>query len=180
MALTLPWGEPLTVEDLEGAPDDGHRYELVDGVLVVTPAPGFAHQRGVINLVVALEKVVPADLVVLVAPFDWVVGPRTLFQPDLLVARRADVGPARLEHAPLLAVEVLSPSTRLIDSGLKRAAFARAGVASYWLVDPDRPGLTALRLEGDTYAVEADVTGDEAFVADAPFAVTVVPSALLR
>ena len=169
---------PLGVEDLEGMPDDGRRHELVEGVLVVTPAPGAAHQDCVLNLAVLLRETLPPDLKVMLSPFDWVAGADTVFQPDLLVARRADVGPQRLEHAPVLVVEVLSRSTRLVDLGLKRAAYAEAGVPAYWVVDPDEPGLTAFRLAGTAYEVEASVTGDEPFEAGAPCPVTVVPAQL--
>jgi Uma2 family endonuclease len=62
---TLPWGRPLTRDDLEALPDDGHRYELLDGALLVTPAPGFRHQRTVVRLSAALMAVVPAGLEVL-------------------------------------------------------------------------------------------------------------------
>jgi len=140
--MALPWGAPLTVDDLRRIPDDGHRYELVDGVLLVTPAPGTAHQTCVAMLVVAFVAAAPATQLVLPAPYDWVVDPHTSFQPDVLVAHRVDVGEERLERAPLLVVEIHSPSTRLADLTLKRAAYEAAGVPAYWLVDPAEPSLT--------------------------------------
>ena len=176
----LPWGVALTVDDLERLPDDGHRYELVDGTLIVTPAPATAHQRCVVRLVVLLAAAAGPDLEVLVAPYDWVVGPATLFQPDVLVARRADLGPKRLERPPVLAVEVLSPSTRRVDVATKRLAYADAGVPHYWLVDPDGPSLTALRLGGGSYVEEASVAGAEGWTAGSPVPVTVVPAALVE
>lgn len=179
MALQLPWGAALTYDDLQNIPEDGHRYELLDGTLLVTPAPNRAHQRCVLQLVVLLHAAAPAELEVIVAPFDWLIGPRTSFEPDVLVARRADVGERNLPHPPVLAVEVLSPSTRRIDLVLKRDAYAAAGVASYWIVDPDEPSLTALRLEAGAYVEEAVVSGTGSLVASAPFPVTVVPARLL-
>jgi Uma2 family endonuclease len=119
------------------------------------------------------------ELEVFIAPYDWVVGPMTLFQPDLLVARRDQVGPKRLEHAPLLVVEVMSPSTRRFDLALKRMAYAEAGVAGYWLVDPDVPSLMVLDLEGGQYTEVTTVTGDVAYNAEWPFEATIVPSALV-
>lgn len=179
MALALGWGAPLTIEDLEKAPDDGHRYELVDGVLLVTPAPGTDHQTCVAALVVLLAGAAGPDLRVLPAPYDWVVSASTLLQPDVLVARRSDLGPRRLERVPLLVVEVSSASTRSLDRGTKRLAYEEAGVGAYWLVDPDGPGLTALRLEGGRFVEEAEVSGDEAFEASWPVPVRVVPAELL-
>ena len=103
----------------------------------------------------------------------------TVLEPDVLVARTADLTPARLEGPPLLAVEVLSPSTRRIDLGTKRLAYEAAGVPAYWLVDPEVPSLTVLELDAGRYVERATVTGEEAFEATFPFAVTVVPARLL-
>jgi Uma2 family endonuclease len=180
MALALQWGAPLTYADLEGMPDDGHRYELVDGVLVVTPAPGKLHQRCVVRLTALLLAAAGTGHEVLAAPFDYLVGPATLLQPDVLVARREDVGEARLERSPLLVVEVLSPSTRLTDLGTKRLAYEAAGVPTYWLVDPVSPSLTVLRLHEGRYAEEAEVVTDERYETSQPVEVTVAPSDLVR
>ena len=179
MALQLPWGQALTYDDLQNIPDDGHRYELLDGTLLVTPSPNTAHQRCVRNLVVVLHGAVPSDLEVFAAPFDWVVGPRTSFEPDVLVARRADVGARNLPRPPVLAVEVLSPSTRRIDLVLKRDAYAAAAVPAYWIVDPDVPSVTFLRLEDGAYVEDGAASGPDAFAASSPFPVTVVPARLL-
>ncbi|MGH9189151.1 MAG: Uma2 family endonuclease [Acidimicrobiales bacterium] len=181
MALTLGWGAPLTIDDLEKVPDDGHRYEILDGMLLVTPAPNTSHQTCVLVLGSVLLAAAGPGYTVLPAPYDWVIGPGTSFQPDIVVARTADVGPLRLERTPLLVVEVLSPSTRLVDLNLKRAAYEAAGVPAYWLVDPVGPSLTVLRLdEGARYIEEASVAGTDAHHASHPFPVTVVPAALLR
>lgn len=178
MALAVGSDEAFSLDDVWGMSDDGRRRELVDGTLIVTPAPSFAHQNALALLVGALFPVVPPELVLLFAPFDWVAGPRSLFQPDVLVAWRSEMGEARLEHPPVLAAEVLSPSTRHLDLGLKRAAYEAAGVQHYWIVDPLAPSLLALRLADGRYEEIASVTGDEPFEATEPFAVTVVPSAL--
>jgi len=159
-------------------PDDGHRYELVDGSLLVTPAPNLRHQECVLTLVVLLHRARLPGHAVVVAPFDYRVSPGTQLQPDILVALRRHIGPARLERPALLVVEVLSPSTRLHDLGTKRLAYEAAGVAAYWIVDPDEPGLTVLHLEGGRYVEAARVSGDQAYAATEPFPVTVVPANL--
>ena len=87
---TTSHGKPLTRADLDAMPDDGHRYELIDGALLVTPAPAWGHQRVVINLIVLLRLACPAELEVLTAPFDVALADDTVMQPDVLVARRAD------------------------------------------------------------------------------------------
>ncbi len=183
MALALPLGEPLTVDDVWALPDDGHRHELIEGALIVTPAPGAAHQTCAAWIWSLLVHAADAEHLVLMAPFDWVAGPQTLLQPDVLVAPRADVaatGDKRVERPPLLVVEVTSPSTAMVDRGTKRLAFQAAGVPTYWLVDPDEPSLTVLRLRDGAYVEEAVVRGDEEYVTGDPFPVTVVPSALRK
>lgn len=180
MALQLPWGQALSSDDLAHLPDDGHRYELLEGTLLVTPAPNSPHQSCVLNLGALLNAAAPPNLKTVIAPFDWRVGPSTTFQPDILVACRVDVGVPRLERPPLLAIEVLSRSTRSIDLVLKRDAYATAGVRWYWIVDPDRPSVTVLRLEGDRFVEVAVAKGGEALAIEEPFPVTVVPADLLQ
>lgn len=107
-------GRPFTVRDLEAMPDDGHRYELIDGVLIVTPAPGWAHQEGVGELFVQLRVACPRELRVVVAPFAVQPDEHNEVQPDVLVTRFDDLTPRNLPVAPLLAVEFLSPSTRAV------------------------------------------------------------------
>jgi len=176
---TLPRGRALTVADLAAMPDDGHRYELIDGTLVVTPAPSLRHQRisGVLGTL--LQSSAPRGLWVLAAPFDVVLADDTGVQPDLLVAPRDAFTDKNLPRAPLLVVEILSPSSRLFDLKVKKAAYERAGVVSYWVVDPDELRLIAWELQDGRYVEVADVAGDEEWTAAAPYDVTVVPGRLL-
>lgn len=175
----LPYGRPLTRSDLDGMPDDGHRYELLDGVLIVSPSPRALHQRVVANLLVLLREAAPVGMEVFTAPLDVVLADDTVLQPDVLVTPRVDLRMHALPPLPLLAVEVLSPSTRAIDLLLKRSRLERAGVLSYWVVDPDVPQLRAWDLQGQEYVEVGDVSGGEPFVARAPYAVTIVPNALI-
>ncbi len=173
-------GAPFTEDDLLETPDDGRRYELIDGMLVVSPSPILDHQRCITGLVLLLHHACVAGLEVVVGPFDIRFSSTTVLIPDLLVARKADLTPARLEVAPILVVEVRSPSTRRFDEGTKRLVYEAAGVAAYWLVDPVEPRLTVLHLEDGHYVEHASVAGDEAYEATLPFPVTVVPSQLLN
>src|SRR5687767_7526505 len=92
-----PWASPepggWTTEDLDQLPDDGLRYELYDGVLLVSPAPILLHQRVVVRLVTLLDPICPPDLEVFVAPTDYRPTARRSFQPDVLIARCDDRGP---------------------------------------------------------------------------------------
>jgi len=179
-ATWLPRGRPLSYADLEHAPEDGHRYELLDGVLIVSPAPGRLHQRAVLRLAVALSAGCPANLEVLVAPFDVVLAADTALEPDVLVARRSDLTDRNLPAAPLLAVEVLSPSTRRIDLLVKRSRYEAAGVPSYWVVDPVAPGITVLELQDGRYETAGEIRGRETYEAARPFLVQLTPTALVE
>jgi Uma2 family endonuclease len=172
---------PFTVTDLEGMPDDGRRYELIDGELLVSPAPGWPHQEAAYTLYMILRSACPADLRVIGAPF--AVRPDTFneVQPDVLVARYADLTLQGLPRAPLLAVEVISPTSRLRDASLKKAFYARLGAASFWLVDPspDKPSLTVFELASGEYREVAHAVGDEPWTAARPFAVRLIPAELV-
>ncbi len=175
---TLPRGRAYTRADLVAIPDDGHRYELVDGSLVVTPSPSLRHQDALLNLAVVLRSRCPGNLRVVVAPFDVALAADTVLQPDLLVARRSDLTDRDLPTAPVLAVEVLSPSTRRIDLTLKRARFEAAGCPAYWVVDPEEPSITVWELVEGEYVDRAHAVGDETVALDQPFRVRLTPSAL--
>ena len=179
IVTTLPIGRAFTRRDLESMPDDGRRYELIDGTLVVTPAPSTRHQRAVGQLHLTLAHACPPELDVLFAPLDVALGDDTVMQPDLLVARRSDFTERDLPTAPLLAVEVLSPSTRLVDLTLKRSRIETAGCQSYWVMDPDEPSLTAWELRDGRYVELAHVVATEEFVADNPYAVAFSPAQLV-
>jgi len=131
-----------TADLVRALPDDGRRYEVVHGELLVTPAPRHVHQRTVTRLVTALSRYLEAQPVgeALVSPADISWGQETLVQPDVFVvpldqARTLDW---RQMQTLLLAVEVLSPSTARADRFTKRRLYQERGVPAYWIVDPDR------------------------------------------
>jgi len=168
-----------TVEDLRALPDDGLQYELADGVLLVSPAPRPAHQRAIGRLLIELSASCPPELEVFVAPLDFQPTARRSLQPDLLVVRKEDVGELAIERPLLLAVEVLSPSTRAKDLLVKRALYEDSGVAAMWVVDLEEPSITGWALREGHWGDELRASGDEEFRSDAPFPVVVCPAALL-
>ena len=176
---TLPQSRPLTRADLETMPDDGHRYELIDGTLIVTPAPSYAHQRACASLVRLLIEP-PPGLELLFAPFDVPLAEDTVLQPDVIVVLRQEDIRNVADPELVLAVEVFSPSTRLIDLNLKKARLEQAGIPSYWVVDPLEPMLIAWELREETYLEVARIHGDETWTATQPFEVTVCPADLVR
>jgi Uma2 family endonuclease len=175
----MPRDHEWTVADLAQTPDDGLRYELVDGVLLVSPAPSNRHQIVVGELHLLLREACPPDSRVMLAPTDYQPTDRRSLQPDLLVARRADVGDDPISAPLLLAVEVLSPSTRSVDLLLKHGVYAESGVASYCVVDPSVPSVRAWRLVDSTYVEVGAAEGEQALELGEPFAVRIVPQDLL-
>lgn len=177
---TLRAAAPYTRADLDAMPDDGRRHELIDGILVVTPAPSVRHQEVLASLHLVLARACPPALGLFFAPLDVAIADDTVMQPDLLVARRNDFTSRDLPVAPMLAVEILSPSTRRFDLMTKRSRYEEAGTASYWVVDPDELTLTAWDLVDGTYVETAHVTGDQEYAATSPFPVAVAPARLRR
>lgn len=176
---TIHPGE-FTVDDIDATPDDGMRYELVDGTLFVTPVPYPLHQHAVGELLYRLYPGCPDHLQLFVGPLEFRPTQKRSLQPDLLVVRREDVGPRYIQRPPQLLVEVLSDVTRSKDLVLKRALYAEAGVPVYWVFDPDVPQLTVLRLDGDKYVEQAVVSGSAAYEADLPYPVRIVPDEIIR
>lgn len=135
MPATIPY---YTVADLERFPRDGNRYELLDGVLLVTPAPSFAHETVVARIAFMLASAVQAPGHALVLTRGAVsLLPRTQLEPDILVVPQRFPLDAKwheiTEH--WLAVEVFSRSSRIYDSEFKRDAYLRLGVRAVWLID---------------------------------------------
>jgi Uma2 family endonuclease len=170
-------GHPFTVAELDRMPDDGRRYELLDGVLVVSPRPTTIHQVVAGRLYSVLSGACPEELCVVPEPAVEL-GPQTEFDPDLVVVRLGQVGGAKFTEAPLLVVEIRSPSTALVDLNRKKAAYERFGVPSYWIVNPEpsQPELSIFELRDGRYALVAE--SPEPLVADRPFTVSIVPALL--
>ena len=168
-----------TVDDLDGLPDDGLRYELLDGILLVSPAPSKRHQRAVKLVFMALESACPAGFEVFFAPLDWRPDPRTSLEPDVLVVTGRDLHQS-VADSMILAVEVSSPSSRRKDAVYKFSKYQDEGVPSYWIVDPDTPSITAYEWRDGRYGVVGEAAGDTPLTLALPFPVTIVPSDLVR
>jgi Uma2 family endonuclease len=170
---------PTTWEDVQALPSDNRRYESVGGVLTVTPAPSRRHQEVLLALYRLLFAAAPPELAVLTAPFDWWISESEWYEPDLLVFRRSAPSERRLEEAPLLVVEVASPSTRLHDLNDKKAAYAANGCPSYWVVDADEPSVLAFALSEAGYEPVARVLGEARFETTTPFPLRFSPIDLI-
>lgn len=137
-------------------PDDGQRYEIVDGVLFMTPAPNIPHQKVAQRLFRYLAALVEdADLgQVFIAPVDVELSPQVVVQPNLIVILNANIQKitsSRVVGAPDLVVEVSSPATVGYDRRAKQDAYAHAGIPEYWIAHPGEQMVEALVLEGNAY-----------------------------
>ncbi len=153
----------LDYSDLLVSPDDGKRYELVRGDLYVTPSPSPVHQRISKRLQRQLEAYFEDRSIgeVFDAPIDLILTKQDVFVPDLLVvADPSHVTKRGIESPPLLVVEIMSPSTRSVDQGVKARRYAELGVEHYWIVDPERRRLECHRLVQGAFRSIFDAEGD--------------------
>jgi len=158
----LGWEEFLEL------PEDGNRYEILDGELVVTRPPAIRHQR----VVLALTRILDGHIVrhglgeLFANPVAVRLAEKTIVEPDLLfIAReRADiVAELSVNGAPDLVVEILSPSTAKRDRTVKAQLYARLGVSHYWLLDPQERRLQAFALDGGEYRCAIVLDGNAPF-----------------
>lgn len=141
---------PLTYEDYCRLPDDGRRYEILDGELFVSPSPIRIHQRIVLNLLLVLDPHIRRNRLgeINVAPFDVLLSNHNIVEPDLIfvsTAKAQFITTKNIQGAPDLLIEVLSPSTKQRDLRKKRKIYGEWGVDWYWIVDPDDGTLTELK-----------------------------------
>ncbi|MBI2207227.1 MAG: Uma2 family endonuclease [Candidatus Rokubacteria bacterium] len=154
----------LGYADYERIPPDGKRHEILDGELYVTPAPAPLHQRLSKRLQRQLEAYFESRGLAEVfnAPVDLILGEHDIVQPDLLgVADPAQVTSRAIEKAPLLVVEVLSPSTRALDRAVKMRRYAELGIRHYWILDPEIVRLECLRLDAGVYRAVAEASAPD-------------------
>ena len=157
---TIP--RPMTYEDLQQTPDDGNRYEVVDGEPVVSPSPSQMHQTLIVRLLLLIHDYLRQNQLaetIFPAPLDVRLSEHNVVEPDLVYVSRERrqilANPALIDGVPDLVVEILSPSNRPYDEQVKYRLYERAGVPEYWLVDPERERLTIFALQDGAYAATA-------------------------
>jgi Uma2 family endonuclease len=164
--ITPAQGE-WTYEDYRALPDDGNRYEIIEGVLYVVNAPSSDHQTIVTETSAELRNFVKRNHLgrVLIAPFEVHLSSRSRpVQPDVLFVR-AERWPSErvafFEGAPDLVVEVISPSSVRMDRVVKFTAYEAAGVPEYWIVNPHTRTVEVFTLSHGEYALLGEYTNDE-------------------
>ena len=172
-------GQPFTDGELDQMPEDGRRYEVLDGALVAGPRPGALHQVLAARLAGTLLAACPDGMFVL-SGRDVRLSRTTVFAPDITVARHRPPGGGRLTEPPLLAAEIRPPGAALIDLDRRKAAYHAFGVRAYWVIVPDTrwPELTIFEPAGGQYERVARAVGGEVFRARQPFRVEVIPARL--
>lgn len=142
--------QPVTYETYAKMPDDGKRYEVIDGVLeLMSPGPTAAHQSISLELSYELRQSCHSDYLIFFAPLDVILNETNVVQPDVLMihrSRRHIVTSRGVEGAPDLVAEILSPGSRKRDRHKKMAVYEKHGIPEYWIVDPEARTLEQYRL----------------------------------
>jgi Uma2 family endonuclease len=158
----------LTYADYAALPDDGKRYQLVEGELVVTPSPTDRHQAVVLRLAARLDEHAVRHSLgeVRIAPLDVLLDEHVVLQPDVLFVSNARAAIRREAHvagAPDLCIEVLSPGTERLDRVRKAGLYERYRVSYYWIVDPVALTVEEYVLEGNAYVLRSRAGDDDPF-----------------
>ena len=160
----------LTYDDYCQIPDDGNRYEVIDGILHMSPSPIVRHQTVLANLTLILgiwNKKKKAGRL-LFAPIDVVLSEHNVVQPDILFVsneRASIIGEKNIQGAPDLLIEILSEGHRRHDEMTKRKLYEAHGVTEYWIVDPALETIKVYRLLKGAYTRAAEWSleaGDDA------------------
>lgn len=156
-----------TYDDYLKLPEDGKRYEIIEGELFVTNAPSYRHQFAVGELFAILRQYVKENQLgqVVIAPFEVHLSETTRpVQPDIFFvnAKRWPQGEVPFfEGAPDLIVEVLSPGSIRADRSIKFSAYEQAGVSEYWIVNPHLEAVEVYKLAEGEYTLLGEFAGDE-------------------
>lgn len=146
--------ELITYEIYAALPEDGNRYEIVDGALELLPGPNMPHQSVGGELFHLMKMTCRSDYLIFIAPFDVILSDIDVRQPDVMAVHRsrAEIVTMRgVEGPPDLVAEVLSPGSRKRDKVGKMATYAKYGVPEYWIIDPDAVTLERYVLQGERY-----------------------------
>lgn len=147
-----PAANEWTYADLARFPDDGNRYEIVDGHLVVSPSPIIRHQLVVGRLQVLLAAWASENHGLAYPTVNVDLAENTHLEPDVVWTSNLDTSGLGFAETPELIIEVSSPSTKRYDRGIKRDRYARAGVREFWFVDMDREELQQTIVTGTSAA----------------------------
>jgi Uma2 family endonuclease len=158
----------LTYDDFVKLPDDGKRYEIIDGELFVNPAPVPRHQRIVARIVSAFDQYIETHGGWAAgSPVDVVLADDRIVEPDVIFIkddRASIIGPKNIQGPPHIVVEVLSDGTRRYDEVQKRKLYESSGVDEYWVVDPELELVKVYRATNGVFVrvaeIDTEIGGD--------------------
>jgi Uma2 family endonuclease len=157
--------QPLTYDDYAALPEDGNRYELVDGVLeMMSPSASVRHQMISSEIQYTLKQSCESEYITLVAPLDVILTAIEVRQPDLVMIHRSRLNiitKRGIEGAPDLVVEILSPSSIKRDKVSKLKSYAQYEIPEYWIVDPSNGVLEQYILQANVYDLTEVYAEDE-------------------
>jgi Uma2 family endonuclease len=163
---------PMTYEEYADLPDDGNRYELVDGMLeLMSPSASSLHQLISHRIQYVLTQSCDKDYIILDAPIDLILSATEVRQPDLIMLHRSKVSLITrrgVEGAPDMVAEILSPSSVRRDKIGKRNTYAKYRIPEYWIIDPASWTLELYRLTGQSgenrYELDDVFAGDDLII----------------
>lgn len=156
----------FTYSDYLLLPDNGKRYEILEGELLMSPSPNTKHQIVLLNLAAVLNSFVERNNLgqIFIAPYDVVLSKYDVVQPDIIFISSKNtkmIKPTHLEGAPDLVIEIISPGSAQRDRIIKRKIYALHGVKEYWLVHPEKERVQMLRLEKGELQRITELTGED-------------------
>lgn len=181
---TRPAPGEWTYDDFLALPDDGNRYEIIEGVLYTVNAPNIDHQYVVTQLIKKLAVFIEEHNLgeVLAAPFEVHLSKSTRpVQPDVLFIKAENwpgAGVSFYDGVPDLIVEVISPSSIRTDQHIKFNAYEQAGVPEYWIANPKTRSVEIFTLSGREYALLGQYAEDEVIESEALAGIQIITSSL--
>lgn len=156
----------VTYDDYQHLPDDGNRYEIIDGELFMTPAPKMYHQDIIGNIYYHIRKFLEKTNLgkVYVSPADVVLSMTDVVEPDLFFIskeRSEIITKKNVVAAPDLVVEILSESTAAIDRNRKKDLYGKYGVKEYWIVDPEQAAIEQYILRDGFFELNDELTSSD-------------------
>jgi Uma2 family endonuclease len=148
----------ITYDDYQTLPDDGQRYEIIEGELLMSPAPKTIHQRISRNLLIYLSNYINQHDIgeIFYAPCDVVLSMTDVVQPDLLFVgkeRSHIITENNIIEAPDLVIEILSESTETIDHTRKKSLYEKHGVKEYWIINPSEKAIEQFVLRDKSFEI---------------------------
>lgn len=155
-------GLRMTADEFLALPEDSRHYELIDGVVVMSPSASPDHQDIMGELLFQLRSFLNTHpFGKAVSDVDIKIAPKRVYRPDIvyLCREKWEKSRERITVVPDLVVEIVSPSSRSYDSNTKRQDYEAAGVGEYWLIDPAQESFTFLVLRGGAFHEATEQAG---------------------